>query len=164
VTAVVTGNGTYSFGGTSTSNDGAYFDSRESGANGPLLVITTNAPSPSPSPSTSTSPPPGDPVFVGAGDIANSGSGDSATAALLDTIPGTVYTLGDNAYDSGTTSEFNTYYDPTWGRHKARTKPSPGNHDYNTAGATGYYGYFGNAAAGDPAKGTTTTWATGTSQ
>jgi hypothetical protein len=30
--------------------------------------------------------------------------------------------------------------------------PSPGNHDYNTAGATGYYGYFG-ASAGDPAKG-----------
>jgi hypothetical protein len=71
---------------------------------------------------------------------------------LLDNIPGTVYTLGDNAYGSGTTTEFNTYYGPTWGRHKARTKPSAGNHDYSTAGATGYFGYFG-AAAGDPAKG-----------
>ena len=30
--------------------------------------------------------------------------------------------------------------------------PSAGNHEYNTAGATGYYGYFG-TAAGDPAKG-----------
>ncbi|WP_432974133.1 CBM96 family carbohydrate-binding protein [Dactylosporangium sp. CA-233914] len=156
VTSVVTGNGAFSFGGTSSNNDGAYFDSRETGANGPQLVITTNAPSPSPS-VTSPSPSPsptggGDPVFVGAGDIANSGTGDSATAALLDNIPGTVYTLGDNVYDSGTTTEFNTYYDPTWGRHKARTKPAPGNHDYNTSGATGYYGYFG-AAAGDPAKG-----------
>ena len=33
-----------------------------------------------------------------------------------------------------------------------RTNPSPGNHEYNTSGATGYYGYFG-AAAGDPTKG-----------
>jgi len=152
VTAAVTGNGTYSFAGTTANSDGAYYDSRETGTTAPQLVITDSAPSPSPSPSSTTSPPPGDPVFVGAGDIANSGSGDTATAALLDAIPGTVYTLGDNAYDSGTTTEFANYYDPTWGRHKARTKPSPGNHDYNTAGATGYYGYFG-AAAGDPAKG-----------
>ena len=28
----------------------------------------------------------------------------------------------------------------------------PGNHEYQTANAAGYYGYFG-AAAGDPAKG-----------
>jgi hypothetical protein len=34
----------------------------------------------------------------------------------------------------------------------ARTKPAPGNHDYITTGATGYYGYFG-AAAGDATKG-----------
>ncbi|TMR04159.1 alkaline phosphatase [Actinomadura soli] len=93
-----------------------------------------------------------DPVLVGAGDISNSGSGDTATAALLDNIPGTVFTAGDNVYSNGTTSEFNNYYNPTWGRHKARTRPSPGNHDYNTSGASGYYGYFG-AAAGDPSKG-----------
>jgi hypothetical protein len=148
VTSLITGNGTYSVGGTSTNSDGAYYNSRETGVNGPQLVITTTGPSPSPS----SSAPAGDPVFVGAGDIANSGSGDTATAALLDNIPGTVYTLGDHAYDSGTTTEFNTYYGPTWGRHKARTKPSAGNHDYNTAGATGYFGYFG-AAAGDPVKG-----------
>jgi Calcineurin-like phosphoesterase len=123
-------------------------NSRESGATRPQLVISTAGPSPS----ATSSPPSGDPVFVGAGDIAGNGPGDSATAALLDNIPGTVYTLGDNVYDNGTATEFNTYYDPTWGRHIARTKPSPGNHDYNTSGATGYYGYFG-AAAGDPAKG-----------
>jgi hypothetical protein len=60
--------------------------------------------------------------------------------------------MGDNAYENGTATEYNNCYDPTWGRHKARTKPSAGNHEYNTAGATGYYGYFG-SAAGDPAKG-----------
>ncbi len=94
-----------------------------------------------------------DPVLVGAGDIARcSSSGDEATAKLLDSVSGTVFTTGDNAYESGTAAEFNDCYDPSWGRHKARTKPSPGNHEYYTAGASGYFGYFG-AAAGDPTKG-----------
>ncbi|MFF4354810.1 DNRLRE domain-containing protein [Streptomyces sp. NPDC001530] len=147
VTSLVTGNGTFSMGATSASADGAYYDSRESGADAPQLVITTGT-----TPPPTTPPPSGDPVLVGAGDISNSGSGDTATANLLDGIPGTVFTAGDNVYDSGTTTEFNTYYDPTWGRHKARTKPAPGNHDYNTPGATGYYGYFG-ANAGPSGRG-----------
>jgi len=92
-------------------------------------------------------------VFVGAGDIADcSSSGDEATAALLDNIAGSVFTLGDNAYSSGTPTEFSSCYDPTWGRHKSRTYPSPGNHDYNTSGAAGYFGYFG-AAAGPSGRG-----------
>lgn len=106
----------------------------------------------SPMASASASPPPGDPVLVGAGDISDSGPGDSVTAALLDSIPGTVFTVGDNVYTNGTASEFATYYDPTWGRHKARTRPAPGNHDYHTPGASGYFGYFG-AAAGPPGRG-----------
>jgi acid phosphatase type 7 len=95
----------------------------------------------------------GDPVLVGAGDISScSGSGDEATAKLIDGIAGVVFTAGDNAYESGSTSEYTNCYNPTWGRFKDRTNPSPGNHEYNTSGATGYYGYFG-AAAGDPSKG-----------
>jgi acid phosphatase type 7 len=100
-------------------------------------------------------PPPSDtsPVLVGAGDIANcSTTTDEATAKLLDGISGTVFTLGDNVYNSGTLTEFNNCYGPTWGRHKARTKPSVGNHEYETAGASGYFNYFG-AAASDPKKG-----------
>lgn len=94
-----------------------------------------------------------DPVLVGAGDIADcTTTTDSATAALLDGVPGTVFTLGDNAYDAGTSAQFRDCYGPTWGRHKARTRPAPGNHDYETAKAAGYFGYFG-SAAGDPAKG-----------
>lgn len=95
-----------------------------------------------------------DPVLVGAGDIADCGelSGAAKTAILLDRIEGTVFTLGDNAYDSGTPQQFADCYAPTWGRHKARTRPIPGNHDYRTNGAKGYFDYFG-AAAGDPAKG-----------
>ncbi|HEY6110764.1 MAG TPA: Ig-like domain-containing protein, partial [Gemmatimonadales bacterium] len=92
-------------------------------------------------------------IFIGAGDISScSNNGDEMTAQIIDTIPGTVYNLGDDAYDNGTTSEFNNCYNPTWGRFKSRTKPSAGNHEYNTSGATGYYAYFG-AAAGDPSKG-----------
>ncbi len=80
----------------------------------------------------------------GCGDIASGeNQNDEATAKLLDSISGTVFTTGDNVYPNGTTEEFSSYYDPTWGRHKARTKPSPGNHDYYTAGASGYFNYFG---------------------
>jgi len=85
-------------------------------------------------------------VFVGAGDIAVGGGSQEATARLLDGIPGTVFTLGDNAYPDGTASNYATYYDPSWGRHKARTKPCPGNHDYHTANAAGYFAYFGSLA------------------
>jgi hypothetical protein len=94
-----------------------------------------------------------DPVVVGAGDIASCGSsGDEATAKLLDKIAGTVFTTGDNVYESGTASQFANCYHPSWGRHKARTRPAAGNHEYQTSGATGYFNYFG-AAAGDPKKG-----------
>ncbi|MET0619346.1 MAG: metallophosphoesterase, partial [Thermoanaerobaculia bacterium] len=98
-------------------------------------------------------PRPPDPVLVGAGDIASCDSGgDEQTAALLDTIDGTVFTLGDNVYPNGTAKQFLECYDPSWGRHKARTRPVPGNHDYRTQGAAGYFGYFG-SAAGDPRTG-----------
>jgi Calcineurin-like phosphoesterase len=95
-------------------------------------------------------------VLVGAGDIANceisGGSGAVATARLLDRIPGTVFTVGDHAYPSGTAKQFQDCYDPSWGRHKARTRPSPGNHDYLTANARPYFDYFG-ASAGPEGRG-----------
>jgi acid phosphatase type 7 len=94
-----------------------------------------------------------DPVLVGAGDIATCGhQGDEATAKLLGSISGTVITLGDNAYPYGRTSDFTNCYDPTWGLYKDRTKPSVGNHEYLTTGASPYFDYFG-TAAGDPSKG-----------
>lgn len=94
-----------------------------------------------------------DPVFVGAGDIGNCrGTGDEATSSLVMSIDGTVFTTGDHAYPNGTATDFADCYDPTWGQFRARTMPSPGNHEYNTAGASGYFDYFG-AAAGDPAEG-----------
>jgi hypothetical protein len=91
--------------------------------------------------------PAADPVVLAAGDIASCDSdGDEQTAALLDAHAGTVLVLGDNAYERGTLEEFETCYDPTWGRHKSRTRPTPGNHEYLTLGAAGYFRYFGRAA------------------
>ncbi len=88
----------------------------------------------------------GDPVLVGAGDIASGGPEERATAALIASIPGTVFTLGDNAYPAGRRADFRHYYRPTWGAFLARTRPAPGNHDYLTPGARAYFTYFGSAA------------------
>lgn len=92
-------------------------------------------------------------VLVGAGDIARCDEkGDEATARLLGDIPGTIFTLGDNAYEYATRSDFAKCYAPSWGRYKARTMPAAGNHEYATPGAGPYFDYFG-AVAGDPDKG-----------
>ena len=105
---------------------------------------TASSPTPTPEPV----------VLVGAGDIAACESGgDEATAALLDGIAGTVFTAGDNVYQDATASEFANCYDPSWGRHKGRTRPAPGNHEYyQGAKANPYFDYFG-AAAGERGKG-----------
>ena len=92
------------------------------------------------------------PILVGAGDISTcDNTGDGATARLVRNVINsnrgvTVFTAGDNAYGAGTRKQFARCYDPTWGSYKARTKPAPGNHEYYTPGASGYYRYFGSAA------------------
>jgi hypothetical protein len=93
-------------------------------------------------------------TLVGAGDIVGCSdlSGAEATAKLIDAIPGTVFAAGDLAYQRGTYEEFLKCYGPTWGRFKARTRPTPGNHEYNGAPATGYFRYW-DGVAGDPGKG-----------
>jgi parallel beta-helix repeat protein len=115
----------------------------------PTATATTapTAAPPTPPPPTPAPPAGGDAVLVGAGDIAScGGSGDEATANLLDNIPGTVFTLGDSVYEDGTPQQFADCYSPSWGRHVGRTRPAPGNHDYHQSGAPGYYGFFGDAA------------------
>ena len=99
-----------------------------------------------------SSPPGGGAVLVGAGDIAHcSLSSDEATAKLIDALPtATVFTLGDNANSTGSATDYSDCYQPTWGRHKARTRPAVGYMDYKTPGATGYFGYFGAAAGTSP--------------
>jgi hypothetical protein len=91
------------------------------------------------------------PVLVGAGDIADCGlQGEEATAAIIRSIPGFVFTAGDNAYQRGAAEEFANCYHPTWGRFRARTRPTPGEHDYQTPGAAGYFDYFGPSAGPPP--------------
>jgi hypothetical protein len=85
-------------------------------------------------------------VLLAAGDVADCRSqGDEATARLLGSLPGTILVLGDLAYPSGLPEDF-LCYDASWGRFKSRTRPSPGNHEYLTRNATGYFDYFGSAA------------------
>jgi Calcineurin-like phosphoesterase len=89
---------------------------------------------------------------VAAGDIAScASSGDEATAKLLARIDGTIMALGDNAYPHGSTGNYRECYEPNWGHFKNRTHPVPGNHEYMTRDAEGYFDYFGDAA-GNPAK------------
>jgi 3',5'-cyclic AMP phosphodiesterase CpdA len=124
----------------------------------PARSVTPSGIEPGPSPSDSgptgpTTPPVA--VLVGAGDIAECSDGGAFdTADLVEGIPGIVFTLGDNAYERGSLAEFQECYGPTWGRPsiKDRTLPVAGNHEYGTAGAAGYFRYFG-AAAGDPDEG-----------
>ncbi len=82
-------------------------------------------------------------TILAAGDIARCGvPGSELTARLLDQLPGIVLALGDLAYQNGTFQQFANCYAPTWGRHRDRTRPAPGNHDYETAGAAAYFAYF----------------------
>ncbi|MGH6931995.1 MAG: metallophosphoesterase family protein [Dongiaceae bacterium] len=86
-------------------------------------------------------------VLVGAGDIASCNADKAkATAKLLDNIPGMVFTTGDHAYPNSTAQEFIECYGPSWGRHKHRTRPAPGNHDYDSKQAAPYFKYFGTNA------------------
>ena len=91
-----------------------------------------------------------DSILVGAGDIHSdcSHTRDQATAAVVSQIPGLVFTLGDNS-NNGTLQEFTDCYEQSWGAFKDRTIPISGDNDWSTAGATGYFAYFG-AAAGNP--------------
>jgi 3',5'-cyclic AMP phosphodiesterase CpdA len=101
--------------------------------------------------------PPPQPTFLVAlaGDIAQchdapaSASAAAKTAALVNTQDVVVLTLGDNAYEVGSPVEFANCFHPTWGAFKDRIHPAPGNHDYYTAGAEGYFSYFGAQAGPD---------------
>ena len=97
-----------------------------------------------------------DPVVSTAGDIAcssndpnyNGGAGTAWNCRqrhTSDMILGAdyVFVLGDQQYWRATLNQYQTVYDSTWGRKKSVTFPTPGDHEYQTPGATGYYGYFG---------------------
>jgi acid phosphatase type 7 len=121
---------------------------------GPSLPAASTIPA-SGSPPAESPAASGDPVLVGAGDIALcDGTDDEATAAMIERMPGIVFALGDNAYDRGSARDYQDCFGPSWGQFKDRIAfPVPGNHEYKTAGATGYRDYFGTMAVRDG-----TTW------
>lgn len=98
-----------------------------------------------------------------AGDIARPngpGTRQRQTADLIDRMhPDAVFMLGDGQYERGEYTQYQRSYDPTWGAFKNVTDPIPGNHDYETSGASGYFRYFAGqlsghgASASDPHKG-----------
>jgi calcineurin-like phosphoesterase family protein len=114
-----------------------------------------------------------DPVVAAAGDIACSPSSSSFNGGLgtstkcrakytSDLLVGqglsAVLPLGDEQYDTAKYTSFLGSYDKSWGRVKSITRPAPGNHEYLTSGAAGYFDYFNgkgiaNGAAGDRSKG-----------
>lgn len=97
---------------------------------------------------------PTDPVVVAAGDIAcPAAGGPSCKQAATETIagnqnPSAVFVLGDNQYDNGAFSEYNGAgaYNATWGLFNPIVDPVPGNHEYGTSSAAGYFQYFGAVA------------------
>ena len=129
---------------------------------GYLVLLRTDNPNPA---NAATG---GDPVIATAGDIAcPPGKAPGATQCqqaktgdVLTAInPSVVVPLGDEQYADGTPAEYAASYDKVkWGTnggvggYKSVSRPAAGNHEYHTAGAAGYYGYFG-SNAGDPSKG-----------
>lgn len=90
-------------------------------------------------------------VVLAAGDIAACTRGSWLTARLLDSLDGQIIVPGDAAYSSQRDKNpFRTCYDTTWGRHKSRTRPVPGNHDADPDGMRRYFDYFGEAAGPKP--------------
>jgi acid phosphatase type 7 len=105
---------------------------------------------------------PGSVIIGAAGDIAcppgarrnrPKACGMEGTAKVLKAIrPDAVLSLGDNQYPNGSLADFEASYADTWGAYRDITFPIPGNHEYQTPGARGYFAYFGKRA-GEPDKG-----------
>jgi hypothetical protein len=107
--------------------------------------------------------PTGGSVVVAAGDIAcpNGNDGHSCKQSATEGVavaqhPNGVFVLGDNQYDAGAFGEYQSpgAYNSTWGLFGCAlcvspsiVHPVPGNHEYGTSGAGGYFQYFGQAIA-----------------
>ena len=83
--------------------------------------------------------------IVAAGDIAraNPATPQQQTADLAESLaPAKVLVLGDAQYERGTLAEFQRSYDKSWGALNPIAAPVPGNHEYDTPNASGYFTYF----------------------
>jgi hypothetical protein len=103
------------------------------------------------------SPAAADPLVAAAGDIAcdttspyfNGGAGTETRCKQMATSNlfvghgfSAVLPVGDTQYHVGSLNDYQASYGPSWGRAKSITHPVPGNHEYGTGGARGYFDYF----------------------
>ena len=149
----------------SSSGYGYYLDvlhaNGETGAVSTSMPILSATPAPTQPPPTATVEPTRPPETAGftvaaVGDIMHETSSTAFDRAdLVCQLAGqddVFLALGDLQYENGSYDLFMSRYDVSaCGEIKSKTKPVPGNHEYNSGGG-GYYQYFG-ALAGDPAKG-----------
>ncbi len=90
------------------------------------------------------------PVIAAAGDLVCVGPLEAAwecrhedVARVIETVaPDALLLLGDLQYESGTLEEFRAQFEPTLGKFRSITRPVPGNHEYFTPRARGYFDYF----------------------
>lgn len=93
---------------------------------------------------------PGSPFFNSGQGTANNCEETATSNLIVNAHPTAVFALGDQQYGGGTLPQFEASYDPSWGRGKTVTYPVPGNEDYATRGAAGYFAYFGTLARNYP--------------
>ncbi len=95
--------------------------------------------------------------IVAVGDVACAAGDDTTartcrqarTARLTRSLdPKRVIALGDLQYPTGSLRAFRRSYAKSWGSLKPITQPLPGNHEYKSRGAAGYYAYFDQSAPG----------------
>lgn len=87
-------------------------------------------------------------IVCGTGTPSGAPCRHAATAGLVALAdPDVVLALGDLQYEVGTLENFYQFYESTWGVFKAKTWPVAGNHEYDMAGASGYYDYFNGPGA-----------------
>jgi Calcineurin-like phosphoesterase len=92
---------------------------------------------------------PTSPVFSGQPEFCEQARVAARVGKLVDQGADWFVPLGDIQYESGSLQAFREVYDTEFGQFKKFTQPIPGNHEYNTEGASGYFDYFG-ARAGSP--------------
>ena len=86
-------------------------------------------------------------TLLAVGDIGScEGTFDADVAQLAASLPGEIALLGDLAYPDGSAEDFARCFAPDWSPLRARLHPVPGNHEYNTPGASAYFDWFGTDA------------------
>ena len=116
---------------------------------------TVTPPPPPPGPNPPPPPPPtGSATVFAAGNIGKCpvNGGAEATARLVDSTAAAVFVLGNAANPNGSAANYSCGFDPFWGRFKAKTYATMGNHDVldtlpdGTRNAADFYAYFGDRA------------------